>query len=375
MKKTYPSYEKKGTDFIKEGLKGNQKKIYENYMIHLSSEGAGKNTIYRKYKPFFLQFIDIIEKPLDKLEPQDMKDFWALVNEDDTREVNTKNGIKTSVKRFLKWYYEDDLKMIKLMDKLKLKHQIVNEKRLNKNALLTDKQIEDMKRVPCSIRDKCQFVTQLLSASRPHELRNAKWGAVDFDKKTIHLYASKTGKAREIPIGDAIVYLKRWKQEFSYPDVSDDDYIFPNPTYRNNPIGHWTFGVVIKNIAKKAGIKKPVYSYILRHTFLHNLKQKYKVDDQLHKLFAGHSANSKMTAVYTHMDSTDMINEIQSKVYELKEISPEEEHELKKEVKELRDMIDNNIMPMLHKAVTIAKNKDKTIKNIYNSFSKKKKLP
>ena len=112
MKSTYPSYREKGTAFILERLKGKQKKIYEDYIAFLKGKGCGENRIYRIYRPHFLAFIDIIEKPLHKLKPSDLISFWGLVNDSD-REVNTKNHIKHTVKRFAKRYYKRDIDMLK----------------------------------------------------------------------------------------------------------------------------------------------------------------------------------------------------------------------------------------------------------------------
>lgn len=338
MKIEYPNYrllakKGKGTDFLEEQLSKKDKKIFDDYMAYLVSKGAGKQKMV-DYRMYFLQFRDIIEKPLDKLTPKDIIAFWGLVNQDQARQIPTKNSIKIAVKRFVKWYYTDNLKMRDCVEDLKLKHQIVNEQKINKQNLITPEELELLLRSADTIRLKC-FVSLLYeSAGRPHEIRTAKWGAVNWNDETITLYASKTRKARTLPIKNSIAHLRRWFKENTFSDLTDKDYIFCSPYDRNEPIGKFQVGYWLRGLGKKAGIQRPIYAYLFRHSRITELKTK-GIDDLDRKKFAGHSLNSKMQGVYVSMDNDDMVRSILDKIYNAEELTTEQKHEYEKRIEEL----------------------------------------
>lgn len=329
MKTTYPDYKKKGVDGIEKNLSKKDKKIFEDYLVFASST-AGKRKL-ADYRLYFLQFIDIMEKPLDKLKPEDIIAFAKLLNHDETRSAFTKNNIKMIVKRFLRNFYDGDLKMEKALKSLKASSQLINEQRVNKNTLLKDEEIEAMVRSAENWKLRACFVTAYESACRPVELRTARWKQIDWDKKTITLYSGKTKKARTVPLNEAITHLKRWEQEFSYPNVSIEDYIFPSNTDRNKPVIECTFRYWIEELGRKAGIKRTVNPYLLRHSRITELKTK-GVDDMDRKIFSGHSLKSKMQSVYVHMDDADMIKSVISKVFHVEEMPEKKKHALEEKI-------------------------------------------
>lgn len=56
--------------------------------------------------------------------------------------------------------------------------------------------------------------------------------------------------------------------------------------------------------ARRAGIKKKVYPYVLRHSRITHLVQQYP--DQIVKRITGHTATSKHFEVYLHMSNRDV---------------------------------------------------------------------
>lgn len=337
MKKTYPNYSDRIVmhDVVQK-VKLSQMKIINEFCDHLGTNaGIGKVKDYRRY---FIQFYDIVEKDLDKLTPQDITQFSSLVNHDLRLSATTKNTIKNVIKRFIDWKYENSLGMNKVKKELNQKYVLVNQEKINKGTLLKPEEIEKLLRSANSSKVKAQVITLYETACRPHELRGAKWKDIDWSSKLINLYATKTSKARQLPIREAIIHLKRWKDEFQYPDTQENDFIFPSPQDRNKPIGRSEFTYWITSLGKKAGISRRVYPYLFRHTRLTELYKK-GVPDQVHKIFAGHSLKSDMTGVYVSMDNEDMIQSVISKVYHVEELPPEKKQELEKQIEFLTKTI------------------------------------
>lgn len=357
----------KGTNFIEENLTPKDKKIFLDYMAFLSTTASKRKMI--DYRLYFLQFIDIIQKPLDKLTPKDVTAFWGLVNQDDKREPTTKAYIQITIKRFVKWFYHKDLGMRDLIEGLKIKHRLVNEQKINKNTLLTNQEIESLIRSATDIKSKTQIVLLSETAGRPCEIRTAKWKQVNFDNKTISLYSSKTKKSRELPINSAINHLRRWKKENPFKDITDEDYIFPSPRDRTKPIGEFEFGYWIRNLGKKAGISRPIYSYLFRHTQLTNLKRK-GVDDLDRKAFAGHSSTSKMQGIYVTMDDRDMQEAIKNKLYAVQELTPEKITELENMVNLQKEFI----TILMQEKITGKKIKSQQVVDLYNKMGGNAKI-
>lgn len=369
MKKQYPDYKamrNKTTgsvgDYLFSKLAPAQKKIIEDYLTWLSGvHRVGKKAMI-DYRLHTIHFSNVIEKPLNKLTTDDVIKFWSLVNQDTARTTQTKNMIKRVVKRFLKWHYSEDAKMLKLLPELKSKHIIVNEKKINKQNLITEKELELMLRTAQSLRDKATLILLYETACRPAEIRNAKWKDINWENKTLHVFANKTQKSREIPINESIIHLKRWKQEFCFPDIQEEDFIFPSPLNRDNPIDPSTLSYLIRSTAKKSGIKRPIYPYLFRHSRLSEIYKK-GVQDQHHKIFAGHSKDSSMTGVYVSMDDEDMIADILTKVYHIDELPPEKRHKLEVEIEALKN-VNKKIEPTFLMALQLIKElrKNKNLK-------------
>ena len=326
---------------LEANLTEKDKRILKDYLDYCGiTAGETKLKDYRRY---MLQFRDVLGKPLDKVTRKDAIRFWALVNHA-PHETNTKVMIKRTVKRFLKWRYKD----LEMIQPLINQSPVVNKKKINKNSLLTPEDIEKMLRAAEKLRDKALLILLYESGARPQEIRDLKWKDINWDREEVHLYSSKKDDDRDVPLKHAIMHLKRWKQEWVLPDVTEEDFIFPSTQLqmqgnqqvyvlkREKTISTAYISQILKRLGRKAGINKKIYSYILRHSRLSEIYKK-GVTGILHNKFSGHKEGSRSQGIYVHMDNEDMRESVLDKVYDIKEISLEKKHELEKEVEKLKN--------------------------------------
>lgn len=320
MKAEYPRYGS-STAALENSLSANEKQILREY-LDFCAITASKQRVEHKYKGAVLQFRDVVEKPLSAITKQDAIRFWGLVNSAPYEE-RTKIDIKRCVKRFLKFYYKD----VELLELLKIKKHTINTHRVNKNMLFTEDEIKRMLHCAETLRDKALFVLLYESAGRPQEVSDLQWKDVNWGQAEVRFYSTKTRSDRSLPLEEALRHLKRWHEEWVFPDPTDDDYVFPSlkgiSPDRTKSLSVTYINRIVKKLAKRAGITRSVNTYLLRHTRLTELHQK-GVQGSEWKLFAGHTPDSKMEATYIHLNNDDMKQTVISKVYKIKELSKDQ---------------------------------------------------
>ena len=311
MKSYYDFYYHESSK-LEERLSESDKKILDDFVCYLSTT-AGLNKV-KDYKRYMLQFRDIIEKPYDQITKGDAVAFWALVNHS-PHELQTKNTIKSTVKRFLRWYYKD-LEMLELLKSSR--NALFNPKRVNKATLFTREELDVMLHAVERIRDKALLILLIETAARPQEIRDLKWGDINWRELEVHLYSSKTGKDRDLPINHSVEHLKLWYENWVYPDPKAEDFIFPAMARAHQPrrksISTSYINRIVKTLAKKAGITRRVNTYLLRHSRLTEIYT-LGVKGIEHNKFAGHVPGSKHQNVYVHLDNKDMKRTVMEKVY------------------------------------------------------------
>ena len=131
--------------------------------------------------------------------------------------------------------------------------------------------------------------------------------------------------------------MQRYKQEYPFENVTEKDFIFPS-SKREKPINYEVVSSYIKKLGKQ--INKRVFPYLFRHTRLQEIRGKMSVE--AYEKIAGHSIETALEH-YGHLDNGDAKEEMLSKVYNIKELTPQEKDEIKKlkeKIKVLAEGID-----------------------------------
>jgi len=145
-----------------------------------------------------------------------------------------------------------------------------------------------------SFRDKLLVLLLYESGARIGEILNLRRGDVTFDEYGAKLrLKGKTG-TRYIRVVKTARFLEAWVE------LNKSDRLFELSNQRVCQI--------LKEAAKKAGIKKRVHPHLFRHTRATHLA-KYLTEPEL-KVYFGWSKDSRMPAIYVHLSGRDVDDKI-----------------------------------------------------------------
>jgi len=332
MRLIYPSYYSTGTEFIFNKLPAQDKKDIKDFCDYCRISAGEKKV--RVTRATVLQFLDIVEKPISKIELKDLRGYLAVLNSANLSHY-TKNDVKKYVKKLLRWKFKDwserfdDFKDVKGVALRKA----FNHTKVNENTLVTKEELEKLLRTAQTLKWKAILTFLYETGCRPQELRNLKWKHLRYndDGADVTLFSNKTEESRTIPIKDCVVHLRRWEQEYQFELKTSNDYIFPNA--QRGILSDNALPKQLKVLCREAGIRF-IHPYLLRHTRLTSLYN--KIPEQIVKKYAGHSPDSKMPSIYSHISNKDVRDVMLEKIYNIKELSPEKKHELELELQKVK---------------------------------------
>lgn len=154
---------------------------------------------------------------------------------------------------------------------------------------------------PEGIRNKAILETMYSCGLRVSEVVGLKLSALFVDVGFIRV-TGKGDKERLVPIGDtAIRAIQQYRQYVrnQYPVVlGSEDYVFLNR--RGKPLSRVMVFLIIKELAKKAGIEKNISPHTFRHSFATHLVEG-GADLRAVQEMLGHESITT-TEIYTHLD-------------------------------------------------------------------------
>lgn len=334
MLNTYPKFAKGELQNIKKKMSKKNVDIINTFYKECSTSAGNKKL--QKIEQILVQFQYITKANLDNIDKEIVDSFLALLK-NSYRTEWSKNEVKIYLKKFLLWKYKD-LDMIK---NIKLNSKPFNEEKINENVLFNKKDIEKLIRAAETLRWKAFIMLAFETGARPQELQDLKWQHIKFEDGygLVQLYSKKTGSSRSFPIKEAVIHLKRWKKEFCYPDIKEEDYVFPSPFYRHKPMTTSAFLINLKEIGKRAGINRNIFTYLFRHSRAHFLYDKLP-QKKVEKLM-GHT---DMADIYAHMSNEQAIQSMLKEIYHIEELSESDNQkmiEMEERIKHLEDTLGN----------------------------------
>jgi len=170
---------------------------------------------------------------------------------------------------------------------------------------LTIEEIKKLADVAEHPRDKALIWVLFESAARVGELLQTRIKDVTFNHvTTLKIWGEKVRKWREVPLIQGRADLAVWLD--IHPLKNDPDsplWLSRGSINHNKPLSYNAVKVILRRLAKKAGITKPINPHSFRHSRLSFLGD-YLTDAQLGD-FAGWKPGSRMSRVYVRPKMTN----------------------------------------------------------------------
>jgi len=333
MKDKYPRYSQGQLAEIDKKLSPANKRILNEFCNHCLIK-AGKQKV-EKIRRELVQVHDITQTDFNKFNKEIVDSFLVVLNQSD-RSIWTKNEIKVYLKKFLKWHYKD----LDLIDNIRGENRRdLNPHKINENNLINEQDIEKMLRFAMNYKEKAYLFLAFESGARPQELLNLKWQDIKFEDNytDITLYSNKTRQTRTFPVYKASKFLKEWKQNYSFIDVKESDYVFVS-RWKEEHMTTVGLNKILRRMAQKAGLKKDVWNYLFRHSRATKLYE--ELPTPIVEKLMGHQNMSK---VYAHISSKKAREEMLKKIYHVEELTQEQQNKYAEEITQIKGILKNLI--------------------------------
>ncbi|MDP2717386.1 MAG: tyrosine-type recombinase/integrase, partial [Candidatus Micrarchaeota archaeon] len=234
------------------------------------------------------------------------QDLIALVGEIERRPYAewSKYDFKVVLKLFFRWLKGNDEE--NPPETKWLRPKLKNTAKKLPEELLTEAEVYRMAQAAHHPRDKALVLVLYESGCRIGEMLSLKIKNVQFDQYGAVLRVTgKTGD-RRVRIIQSASELGKWLE--IHPNKETESWLWPprsNNAYRKeSPAECQSIYVMLKKLAKSAGITKKVYPHLFRHsraTFLAS-----KLTEAQMKEYFGWTQCSDMAATYVHLSGRDV---------------------------------------------------------------------
>ena len=275
--------------------------IPDTYLKSLKAANYSKNTIHHYYHSFAL-FVYVVQTQGKQLANVTTTEVNNLV-----LQISTANTYSTSATHIMinavLYYYRTVLKLPEYKTEIQRPQK---EKTLPK--VLAKEDIEKILKQCTNLKHKTILVMLYSAGLRAGEIIDLKIKDIDSKRKVIFIRKAKGFKDRTVMLSDKLTELLRTY----YKEYKPTTYLFEGQY--GDQYSQSSMRKVLKDAAKKAGLRESPTLHWLRHSFATHLLEA-GTDLRYIQQLLGHSS-SKTTEIYTYV-STKHISQIKSPLDDL----------------------------------------------------------
>lgn len=273
--------------------------LMKRYWIDSVAAGLSESTI-RGYIGRIKEFFGYVGKNYKYVTAQDITDFLAIKAYRDHISQNYKSTIYRYLSTFFSWAYRKEHIIKNVADGVDKVKQVQAQKKR-----LTDEEIEDIRDVLETPKEKALFELMLCTGMRVGEISNLNIADLDLTHKTVNIWGEKSNKYRTgMLTPKAVKALKNY-----IGNRPGTDPVFLADRAPHNRMREYGIEKLAKEMAVRGGVTRLTATvHIYRKTFASVLYRKTG-DVMLVSKLLGHS-NPEITVKYYLVDD---IEEMQSK--------------------------------------------------------------
>ena len=276
------------------------------FIEHLASLGLSVPRLakYAAHLPVILRLLD--GERLREASREDVERVVAWINRQPYTDT-TKRDLKLVLKKFIQYIKCGSCSKDAVLppEVSWLKVHARNDSTVQPSDLLTQEQVKKLIASAQNPRDKAMICVMVEGALRPGELLTMRVGSVEFrENYCVITVRGKTGIKR-IPLIVSYKPLLEWLEKHPCKDDPQTPLWYAlTENSDGEAVSYWYMRKILRKAARKAGIPKRVWPYLLRHTTLTSLAK--VLTEQRLSLLAGWVQGSKMPKRYVHFSGRDL---------------------------------------------------------------------
>jgi site-specific recombinase XerD len=285
------------------GICAENKALIRKYLQFLQANKAKQRTLDRHAYSYEKIMMSIpADRQLLKLSKDEMIACVAKINELELGDI-TKAKVLVTLKSLFKHFAGDDLFYPPVIAWIKAKEK--SRTKLLNSDLLTQDEIGRMIDKAPDIRDRALIALMADAPIRTHELLKLQRKHINLDVKNPYLIIpedTKTG-TRRIPLMKCVTLVAEYVD--ANREMKNDDPLWIDNVYgRGKRMTDNALRVMLKRIARRAGIKKRVVPYTFRHTKITEYSN-HLTNAQL-EVISGWKHGTNMHETYEHLSDSDV---------------------------------------------------------------------
>jgi len=261
---------------------------------YLLSEGIGYAKIAR-YIIDARKLAVMLAKPFYKAGEKDLRKVVATIEQSNLA-PETKKGFKILVRKFYRFIHGVTEKGVYPKEVRWISINITKNNQKLPEEILTEGEVASIIQQCTNLRDKALIACLYESGCRIGEIMSLKMKHISFEKYGARLVVSGKTGMRKLLIINSAPYLQSWINSHPQSNVSG---AFVWIGSSNSVLSYTRVASILKDVAKRAGIRKRVHPHGLRHARATHLAD--KMSEASMKSYFGWGQDSKMCSTYIHL--------------------------------------------------------------------------